>query len=162
MMNGMFGIFKVEENEVKKTPTGTSQTTEGTKKTSQSQFLPEFPISPIEKREGNKGGSQSYPPTLAISPNSFTYPDPALRKIYEDFVGLSRGNGPWADFYNPIPFYTYFNPARHYLPPESRDYKKLLKRYRSDQCVECHEEVSPSTVNEWKMSNHDSRTFRTV
>lgn len=97
---------------------------------------------------------QSTPPTLGIPPASFTYPDPSLKKMFEDFVGLSQGDGPWGEFYKPIPFYLYFNPARHYFPTESHSYEMLLEKYRPDQCVECHEESSPGIVEQWKMSNH--------
>ncbi|GAB64219.1 MAG: hypothetical protein DWB56_06335 [Candidatus Jettenia sp.] len=94
------------------------------------------------------------PPVLKGPPGSFTYPDPELKKMFEDFVGLSQGDGPWGEFYKPIPFYLYFNPARHYFPTDSNDYKKLLEKYRYDECVECHEEATPGIVAQWKMSNH--------
>ncbi|MDR4508323.1 MAG: multicopper oxidase domain-containing protein [Candidatus Brocadiaceae bacterium] len=98
--------------------------------------------------------SESAPPTLDGKTASFMYTDPLLKSMYEDFVGLAQGDGPWAQVYQPIPLYTYFNPARHYTPPESKEYETLLGKYKPGQCVECHEEVSPGIVAEWKMSDH--------
>jgi hypothetical protein len=155
MMNGMFGIFMVEKGETKISMKGTPSASDGAKKTRQA--LPEFPA-PSDVT-GNGVAPQPSPseiptPTIKTVPGSFTYPDPLLKNLYEEFTGLSQGDGPWGEFYKPIPLYTYFNPARHYVPPESLNYKKLLEKYRPDQCVECHEEVSPGIVNEWKLSNH--------
>lgn len=62
---------------------------------------------------------------------SFTYPDLSLKKMFEDFVGLSQGDGPWAEFYKPIPFYLYFNPARHYFSTESHDYGKAFEKIQA-------------------------------
>ncbi|MCF6148029.1 MAG: multicopper oxidase domain-containing protein [Candidatus Kuenenia sp.] len=118
MVNGMFGIFMVEEAKIQKPLLAAS------------------------------------PPTLGNVTASLMYTDPSLKDMYEDFVGLAQGDGPWAELYQPIPLYTYFNPARHYIPPESEEYETLLEKYSPGQCVECHEEVSPGIVAEWKMSGH--------
>lgn len=112
-----------------------------------------FGIFVVEK-ETKKPPTTTPPPILRGFSGSFTYPDPLLREMYEKFVGTGKGDGPWGDSYKPIPFYTYFNPTRHYSPPESQDYKRLLERYKPDECVECHEEISPGIVEQWKISNH--------
>lgn len=112
-----------------------------------------FGIFVVEK-ETKKPPTTTSPPTVGGFSGSFTYPDPLLKEMYEKFVGPGMGDGPWGDAYKPIPFYTYFNPTRHYTPPESQDYKRLLERYKPDQCVECHEEASPGIVEQWKISNH--------
>ncbi|MCF6157950.1 MAG: hypothetical protein E3K32_05120 [wastewater metagenome] len=110
----------------------------------------------VVEKEREKGVVETSPPILGIPPASFTYPDPSLKKMYEDYVGLVQGDGPFGEFYQPIPFYLYFNPARHYIPPDSPAYEKLLKKYKPDQCVECHEEATPGIVEQWKMSTHAS------
>lgn len=99
-----------------------------------------FGIFVVEK-ETKKPPTTTSPPTLKGFSGSFTYPDPLLKEMYEKFVGPGKGDGPWGDAYKPIPFYTYFNPTRHYSPPESQDYKRLLERYKPDECIECHEEI---------------------
>lgn len=117
-----------------------------------------FGIFVVEKEKMNAWMSPDTEslPTLDSAPGSYAYPDASLKNLYEDFVGLKQGDGPWGEFYQPIPFYMYFNPTRHYIPPsaENSDYKELLNRYRPDQCVECHEESSPGIVAQWKASNH--------
>jgi hypothetical protein len=112
-----------------------------------------FGIFVVEK-ETKKPPTTTSPPTLKGFSGSFTYPDPLLKEMYEKFAGTGKGDGPWGDAYKPIPFYTYFNPTRHYNPPESQDYKRLLERYKPDECIECHEEASPGIVEQWKQSNH--------
>lgn len=112
-----------------------------------------FGIFVVEK-ETKKPPTTTSPPTLRGFSGSFTYPDPLLKEMYEKFVGPEKGDGPWGDAYKPIPFYTYFNPTRHYSSPEGKDYKRLLERYKPDECIECHEEASPGIVEQWKQSNH--------
>ncbi|KAA3602297.1 MAG: hypothetical protein D8M57_10025 [Candidatus Scalindua sp. AMX11] len=133
MMDGQFGTFVVEERNTQSGFTSAGKT-----------------------GRPRVTSPESAPPTLDNYSGSFLYTDPKLKSLFEDFVGLSKGDGPWADYYTPIPIYQYFNPARHYIPPDSAAYEKLLKTYQPDQCVECHEETSPAIVNEWKMSDHAS------
>lgn len=134
LMDGLFGTFVVEAEGVQRDFISARETVKP--KTSEISF------------------PESSPPTLDGYAGSFFYTDPKLKNIYEEFVGLKSGDGPWADYYTPIPIYQYFNPARHYTPPDATEYGKLLGKYTPDQCVECHEETSPAIVNEWKMSDH--------
>ncbi len=153
MMNGMFGIFMVEEAEKLVAQTGPQP----------AQQVKEVPASPPSssitgKQDGQKvsqaSSSETSPPTLGVPPTSLIYPDATLKKMYEKFVGLKQGDGPWGDAYKPIPFYTYFNPTRHYTPPDSQRYEELSKKYDHEQCIECHEEATPGLVEEWKISAH--------
>ncbi len=134
MMDGVFGTFVVEEHKNQRDLISASEIGN-----------PNQPKVP---------SPESSPPTIDNYSGSFLYTDPTMKELYEDFVGLKSGDGPWADYYSPIPIYQYFNPARHYVPPDSALYEDLLRRYRADQCVECHEVASPAIVNEWKMSDH--------
>ena len=38
----------------------------------------------------NKNLDNDIPPALGVSPNSFTYPDPLLKEMYERFVGPEK------------------------------------------------------------------------
>lgn len=133
MMNGMFGIFMVEEG--KRVNAVIASCDEGRKTLS-------------------APGQDRQPPTLEGFSGAYMYPEITEKNMYESFAGLEKGDGIWGDYYSPIPLYTYFNPSRHYVPPESDAYTNLLVKYRPDQCVECHEETTPGIVAEWKMSNH--------
>jgi len=152
MMNGMFGIFMVEEGEEKK-PVIVSHAEEKRDNTPR-QILPEFPIASKSEKNNDVSYLPADPPVLDDYSGNFMYPDPLEKDIFEEFVGLEKGDGIWADYYNPISLYTYFNPARHYIPPDSSDYENLLEKYEPGQCVACHEEVSPGIVAEWKSSTH--------
>jgi hypothetical protein len=144
MMQGMFGVLRVE-------PAGGNRTELVADSSSGNKKAPaSFPSETSSSSISTPGDNS----VAGMSQGSFTYPDPALKSMYEDFVGLKQGDGPWADAYKPIPFYTYLNPARHYTPPDPPLYEILRKKYGEHQCVECHDEVTPGITAQWKMSNH--------
>ncbi len=155
MMAGMSGVFVVEEADAKKPTIKSSPPLEGANENTQSSLKSSVPTSEKGAEATSLASSPEIPPpTLGVPQRSFTYPEASLKKMYEEFVGLKQGDGPWGDVYKPIAFYKYFNPARHYSPPDSPYYKELVKKYKASQCVECHEEVTPGVVTQWKRSNH--------
>ncbi|MBC8554265.1 MAG: multicopper oxidase domain-containing protein [Candidatus Brocadiales bacterium] len=172
MMNGLSGTFIVEEGKNQLGSVGGLLVAKKRKNythTPEVNFWLRDPVKPKTQQSASPEGSspiyvktlqeispEGQPPTLDNYTGTFLYTDPKLKAIYEEFVGLNKGDGPWGDYYSPIPIYQYFNPARHYSPPDSAHYQKLLRTYRPDQCVECHEVASPSIVHEWKMSEHAS------
>ena len=82
------------------------------------------------------------------------YTTAGARALYSENVGLEKGAGPWQDFYKPKPLHMYWFPARHYVKPEGTYYDQLLEKYKADQCIECHEEVTPGIVHDWRDSTH--------
>ncbi|TWU34688.1 hypothetical protein S225a_10460 [Candidatus Brocadiaceae bacterium S225] len=48
----------------------------------------------------------------------------------------------------------YWFPSRHYVRPEGTYYDQLLEKYKADQCIECHEKVTPGIVHDWRASTH--------
>ena len=85
---------------------------------------------------------------------SSVYTSAGARALYSDNVGLEKGAGPWQDFYKPKPMHMYWFPSRHYVRPEGTYYDQLLEKYKADQCIECHEEVTPGIVYDWRDSTH--------
>ena len=105
------------------------------------------------------GGSDLEPITKemqkrAMNYYSEVYPSEAARALYSDNVGLEKGAGPWQDFYKPPPMHMYWFPSRHYVIPEGTYYDQLLEKYKADECVKCHEEVTPGIVYDWRESTH--------
>lgn len=82
------------------------------------------------------------------------YPSELLKKWFEEPVGLEKGSGPWMDLYKPPAMHMYWYPKRHYVKPDGTYYDQLLEKYKAEECVKCHEEVSPGIVNDWKSSTH--------
>ncbi|MFQ5861645.1 MAG: multiheme c-type cytochrome [Candidatus Brocadiales bacterium] len=85
---------------------------------------------------------------------SYTYPSESLKKMYEEHVGLDKGDGPFAEAYKPIPLYMYMSPARHYIRPDIKMFAELLEKFQPEQCIECHTEVTPGIVKAWQSSTH--------
>jgi hydroxylamine dehydrogenase len=48
----------------------------------------------------------------------------------------------------------YWFPRRHYVRPEGEYYDQLLKKYKPDDCIACHENVTPGWVHDWRNSTH--------
>jgi hydroxylamine dehydrogenase len=82
------------------------------------------------------------------------YDNPTLKKWFEEPVGLEKGSGPWMDVYKPVPMHMYWYPNRHYVKPDGTYYDQLLQKYKAEDCVKCHEEVTPGIVNDWRESTH--------
>ena len=48
----------------------------------------------------------------------------------------------------------YWFPSRHYVRPDGTYYDQLLEKYKAEECVKCHEEVTPGIVHDWRNSTH--------
>ncbi|OHB88102.1 MAG: hypothetical protein A3C38_05910 [Planctomycetes bacterium RIFCSPHIGHO2_02_FULL_50_42] len=145
MMQGMFGVLKVAPA-TKDSPGIAAGSSSITKETLVTPVPAKSYTAPLKPSDNDN--------VLSAYKGSFAYPTPALKELYEEFVGLEQGDGLWADAYKPIPFYMYFNPARHYTPPDPPLYEILRRKYGEDQCVECHDEVTVGLTAQWKMSKH--------
>src|SRR3990167_3850643 len=108
--------------------------------------------SPIYYCSGHRQAPAEKAPPAAKS--SYAYPTEALKKMYEEHVGMEKGDGPFADAYKPIPLHMYLNPDRHYIRPDISMFADLMKKFGLEQCVECHTDVTPGIVNIWKASTH--------
>ena len=90
----------------------------------------------------------------AMNYYNIIYPSEKARALWDDNVGMEKGMGPWQDIYKPVPLQMYWFPRRHYIRPEGTYYDQLLKKYKPEDCVECHENVTPGWVNDWRKSTH--------
>ena len=72
----------------------------------------------------------------------------ALTNRYKD-PAHGGGRGSMAQYWEPIPFSMYLDPANGYKPPTSM--KEVAGR---QECVKCHTDESPVWVNAWKKSSH--------
>ena len=70
------------------------------------------------------------------------------RKRYKD-PAQGAGPGTMAQYWEPIPYGIYLDPATFYKPPTSN--KDVASR---KECVECHTDESPVWVQAWKRSSH--------
>ncbi len=105
----------------------------------------------MEPLLGQQAPAEKAPPEAK---SSYAYPTEALKKMYEEHVGMEKGDGPFADAYKPIPLHMYLNPDRHYIRPDISMFADLMKKFGPEQCVECHTDVTPGIVNIWKASTH--------
>ncbi|WNV05707.1 multiheme c-type cytochrome [Candidatus Methylospira mobilis] len=82
---------------------------------------------------------------------------PALSQANEpDFQDLSAayykdhpGKGKYGPLWSPIPIQKYWNPKDFYQPPSSVQGEKT-----AEQCVECHQSLTPGAFHAWKNSIH--------
>lgn len=88
-----------------------------------------------------------------LPPLSLMYPD-KMKKAWEEWVGLEMGDGPFRALYKPIPMQMYIAPTRHYIRPDMSGFAELFKKYKPDQCEDCHLEVTPGWVHQWEDSAH--------
>lgn len=72
----------------------------------------------------------------------------ALVKRYKD-PEQGAGPGTMAEYWEPIPYSQYLDPATFYKPPTS-----LSDVVERKECVECHTDESPVWVQAWKRSSH--------
>ncbi|MEP6890957.1 MAG: multiheme c-type cytochrome, partial [Nitrospirota bacterium] len=72
----------------------------------------------------------------------------ALLKRYLD-PAEGFGKGKFGQYWEPLPFSKYLDPASFYKPPTS--VKDIATR---EQCVKCHTDESPGWVAMWKKSTH--------
>lgn len=72
----------------------------------------------------------------------------ALVKRYLD-PAEGFGKGKYGQYWEPLPFSKYLDPADFYKPPTS--VKDIATR---EQCVKCHTDESPGWVAMWKKSSH--------
>ncbi|MBW7897290.1 Hydroxylamine oxidoreductase precursor [Candidatus Brocadiaceae bacterium B188] len=82
------------------------------------------------------------------------YPNDTLKDWFTNNVGLEKGAGPWQNLYKPVPLQMYWFPERHYVKPDGTYYDQLLEKYKPNDCVKCHEEVTPGFVKDWEDSTH--------
>ncbi len=66
-------------------------------------------------------------------------------KYYQDHPG----KGKFGDLWEPIPIQKYWNPKDFYKPPTT-----VTGEVTRDQCVVCHESVTPGAFHAWKNSTH--------
>lgn len=82
------------------------------------------------------------------------YPTKRLQELFETNVGLEKGIGIFSDLYKPNKMSMYWYPKRHYIRPDLGSIGELSKKFGPGQCIECHMEVNPGWVNDWKNSTH--------
>ncbi len=87
-------------------------------------------------------------------PERLVMPTPKLQKGFEEWVGLEKGSGPWADYYKPVPLHMYWSPKNHYIRPDLSAFKDLFGDYASGDCMGCHDKVTPGIVRSWRDSSH--------
>ena len=71
----------------------------------------------------------------------------ALVKRYND-PQQGAGKGSFADLWEPIPFSRYMDPRAFYQPPD------LDITARREDCVVCHQAITPGWVHSWQASVH--------
>ncbi len=59
------------------------------------------------------------------------------------------GAGLYSRHWSPDPVQGYWDPARFYQPPHS-----VQGVFDGDQCIECHQGVTPGIVEDWRQSRH--------
>ena len=74
----------------------------------------------------------------------------ALVKRYKD-PAQGAGRGTLAQYWEPIPYGIYLDPATFYKSPTTN--KEIASR---KECVECHTDESPVWVQAWKRSSHSN------
>ena len=98
----------------------------------------DFPTVPKETYEALKLDKSASPKQL----------HEALVKRYLD-PAEGFGKGKYGQYWEPLPFSKYLDPASFYKPPTS--VKDIATR---EQCVKCHTDESPGWVAMWKKSTH--------
>ena len=88
------------------------------------------------------------------SPERLVFPTAKGQKGFENWVGLEKGSGPWADYYKPVPLHMYWSPKNHYIMPDLSAFKDLFGDYASEDCMGCHDEVTPGIVRSRENSTH--------
>lgn len=72
-------------------------------------------------------------------------PQVLIEKYHRDHPG----KGKFGEFWEPIPIQRYWNPKDFYRPP-----KTIQGEVERDQCVACHQTVTPGFVEAWRKSTH--------
>lgn len=72
----------------------------------------------------------------------------AVTKRYYD-PAQGHGEGKYAEYWEPLPFAQYLDPASYYVPPSSP--AKVATR---EECIECHEDETRGWVHAWRKSVH--------
>ncbi len=73
--------------------------------------------------------------------------DPA--RLIGQYRQAHPGKGKYADHWQPIPIQRYWNPKDFYQPPAT-----VTAEVTRDQCVGCHQDITPGFVHAWKNSTH--------
>ncbi len=82
---------------------------------------------------------------LALAAAAATDPKELIDRYQHDHPG----KGKFAEHWQPIPIQRYWNPRDFYRPP-----KTIRGEIGRDQCVACHEKVTPGFVEAWRNSTH--------
>ena len=98
----------------------------------------DFPTVPKETFEALKLDRSAEPKQLY---------DALLKRYMDPAEGF--GKGKFGQYWEPLPFSKYLDPADFYKPPTS--VKDIATR---EQCVKCHTDESPGWVALWKKSTH--------
>ena len=82
---------------------------------------------------------------LALVAEAATDPGTLIERYQRDHPG----KGKFAEHWQPIPIQRYWNPRDFYHPPQI-----IRGEVGRDQCVTCHEGVTPGFVEAWRNSTH--------
>ncbi|HHJ40369.1 MAG: hydroxylamine reductase [Methylothermaceae bacteria B42] len=74
---------------------------------------------------------------------------PSFESLKERYLQDHPGKGKYGKHWQPIPIQRYWNPKDFYQPPGS-----VKGEFTRQQCVECHQNVTPGFVHAWKNSTH--------
>lgn len=81
---------------------------------------------------------------LFVNAGSHDY-EALKNKYYDDHPG----KGKYGDLWEPIPIQEYWNPITFYKPPQT-----IKGEFTADQCVACHQGITPGWVHAWEDSTH--------
>ena len=68
---------------------------------------------------------------------------------YVSWSKSGDGAGLYSRNWNPTPVFAYWNPDDFYT-----SVKTVTGEFSGEQCIECHQSVTPGIVNDWKASRH--------
>ena len=89
---------------------------------------------------------------VILSVSFFAGAEPAnydFDALKEKYYADHPGKGKYADFWEPIPIQQYWNPITFYQPPDT-----IKGEFTADQCIACHQGITPGWVYAWKGSTH--------
>ncbi len=69
--------------------------------------------------------------------------------IKDKYYADHPGKGKYGDLWEPIPIQQYWNPITFYKPPDT-----IKGEFKADQCVTCHQSITPGWVHAWEDSAH--------
>ncbi|MCG8325427.1 MAG: hypothetical protein MI673_07915, partial [Thiotrichales bacterium] len=72
-----------------------------------------------------------------------------FKALKDKYYADHPGKGKYADLWEPIPIQQYWNPITFYEPPDT-----VKGEFKADQCVTCHQAITPGWVHAWQDSTH--------